>query len=252
MSIPISVVINTYNAEKHLREVLEFAKDLDEIVICDMYSEDNTIKIAEQYNCRIILHERTGFVEPARNFAISQAKNEWVLLLDADETVNIELIQYLRKIAIEKPEISCIAIPRKNYFLGRFMHSAYPDYVYRFFKKDKIYWPEFIHSMPKIEGNIFKIDKNQKSLAMEHLANDSISAIENKNNIYSTAELPKRQHKKTTTFKLLFSPFAWFFKYYFIKQGFRDGKAGFIFAVLKAQYKFLTLAKLIEHKNKNV
>lgn len=81
-----------------------------------MYSEDNTIKIAEQYNCRIILHERTGFVEPARNFAISQAKNEWVLLLDADETVNIELIQYLRKIAIEKPEISCIAIPRKNYF----------------------------------------------------------------------------------------------------------------------------------------
>ncbi len=44
MSIPISVVINTYNAEKHLREVLESAKDLDEIVICDMYSEDNTIK----------------------------------------------------------------------------------------------------------------------------------------------------------------------------------------------------------------
>ncbi|ADY53327.1 glycosyl transferase family 2 [Pseudopedobacter saltans DSM 12145] len=240
----ISVVINTYNAEKHLREVLESVKELDEIIICDMYSDDQTLQIAKEYNSRVIFHEKTGFVEPARNFAISQAKNDWVLLLDADETVNSKLIQYLQKTVNEKPNITCVAIPRKNYFLGKFMHSAYPDYVYRFFKKDKVFWPEFIHSIPKIDGDIFKIKPGNKSLAIEHLANDSIEAIENKSNAYSTAELPKRQHKKVTVLKLIFSPFFWFFKYYVIKQGFKDGKAGFLFAALKARYKFLTLAKL--------
>lgn len=242
----ISVVINTLNAEKHLREVLESVKEFDEIIICDMYSEDNTAKITEEYNAKIILHERTGFVEPARNFAISQAKNEWVLLLDADETVNSDLKNYLIENASKNSDIACFAIPRKNYFLGKLMRSAYPDYVYRFFKKDKVFWPEFIHSAPKIDGKIFKIDSRKKNLAMEHLADDSVSMIEAKNNIYSTAEIPKRKHKKVGFFKLLFSPFSWFFKYYFLKQGFLDGKEGFIFAVLKAQYKFLTLAKLIE------
>ncbi len=241
-----SVVINTFNAEKHLREVLESVKEFDEIIICDMHSEDTTLEIAKNYNAKIIFHEKISFVEPARNFAISQAKNEWVLLLDADETVNNHLKNFLFENAEKKTDIACFAIPRKNYFLGKLMRSAYPDYVYRFFKKDKVFWPEFIHSIPTIKGKIFKIDSKNKSLAMEHLANDSISDIQNKNNNYSTAEIPKRKHKKVGFFKLWFSPFVWFFKYYILKQGFLDGKEGFIFAVLKAQYKFLTLAKLIE------
>lgn len=246
----ISVVINTLNAEKHLDEVLDSVKEFDEILLCDMHSEDATLAIAEKYNAKIIFHEKTGFVEPARNFAISQAKNEWVLLLDADETVNSDLKNYLQKIAAEKPEIACFAIPRKNYFLGRFMHSAYPDYVYRFFKKSKIHWPEYIHSIPNIDGEVFKINSKNRSLAIEHLANDTISHTQHKNNLYSTAEIPKRQHQKVGFFKLLTSPFFWFFKYYFVKQGFRDGKEGFIFACLKSQYKFLTLSKLIEYKKK--
>lgn len=241
----ISVVINTYNAEKHLVDVLESVKDLDEVVICDMYSEDQTLKIANDYGSRVIFHDKTGFVEPARNFAISQAKNDWVLLLDADETVSTELLTYLEKIVKEQPNITCVAIPRKNYFLGKFMHSAYPDYVHRFFKKDKVFWPEFIHSVPRVDGDVFKINPKNKSLAIEHLANDSIDTIERKNNAYSTAELPKRQHKKASVFKLVFSPFFWFFKFYILKKGFKDGKAGFIFAVLKARYKFLTLAKMM-------
>lgn len=244
----ISVVINTLNAEKYLRNVLESVKDLDEILICDMHSDDSTLEIAKEYNCKIIYHERTGFVEPARNFAISQAKNEWVLLLDADETVNQELQSFLINKVQENPNIACIAMPRKNYFLGKFMHSAYPDYVYRFLKKDKVFWPEFIHSQPKIEGEIYKIDKNKKNLAMEHLANDSVSTIASKNNTYSTAEIEKRKGKKVTLFKLISSPFFWFFKYYFIKKGFLDGKEGFIFAKLKSQYKFMTLSKIYEHQ----
>ena len=244
----ISVVINTYNAEKHLRQVLESVKDFEEILICDMYSNDGTLAIANDYNAKIIFHDKINFVEPARNFAIQNAKFEWVLLLDADETISADLKRFIYDFKNNKDGKVCLAIPRKNYFLGRLMRAAYPDYVYRFFKKESMHWPEFIHSIPEIDGEIFKINSKNKWLAIEHLANDCISSIETKNNIYSTAEIPKRQHEKISFFKLILSPFFWFFKFYFLKQGFRDGKEGLIFAVLKSQYKFLTLSKLIEHK----
>lgn len=244
----ISVVINTYNAEKYLRQVLESVKDFEEILICDMYSNDDTLAIAKGYNAKIIFHEKINFVEPARNFAVQNAQFEWVLLLDADETISDDLKRFLYDFKNNKDGNVCLAIPRKNYFFGKFMRAAYPDYVYRFFKKDHMHWPEFIHSIPTIDGGIFKIDRKSKSLAIEHLANNSISEIETKNNVYSTAEIPKRQHQNISFFKLISAPFFWFFKFYFVKQGFRDGKEGFIFAVLKSQYKFLTLSKLIEHK----
>jgi glycosyltransferase involved in cell wall biosynthesis len=83
----ITVAINTYNAAKHLEVVLESIKLVDEILICDMYSTDATIEIAKKYNARIISHEKVDYVEPARNFVIQNAYNDWVLLLDADETV---------------------------------------------------------------------------------------------------------------------------------------------------------------------
>ena len=57
----ISVVINTYNAEKHLREVLDSVKDFDEIVICDMESKDNTLAIAREYGCKIVTFEKKNY-----------------------------------------------------------------------------------------------------------------------------------------------------------------------------------------------
>ena len=244
----VSVVINTLNAEKFLAKVLDAVKDFDEILICDMHSEDQTIAIAEKYNAKVIYHEKTGFVEPARNYALSQATNPWVLLLDADEVITEDFKKFIEENINENTTASCFAIPRKNYFLGKFMRSAYPDYVYRLFKRDAVFWPEFIHSIPTIKGHIVKIDSSKTNLALEHLADDSVFQITSKNNTYSTAEIPKRKHKKISSFKLLFSPLLWFFKYYILKKGFLDGKEGFIFAVLKSQYKFLTLAKLIEYQ----
>lgn len=242
----ISAVINTYNAELHLEKVLECIKDFDEILICDMGSTDRTLEIAQMFNCVILPHEKLSFVEPARNFAIQSAKNDWVLLLDADEVISTDLRNFLYKFKENSDGYVCLAIPRKNYFLGRFMRAAYPDYVYRFFRKDCVFWPEFIHSIPEIRGNIFKIRPLHKNLAIEHLANESISVTLNKNNVYSTAEIPKRKGKNINCLSLISSPFFWFFKYYIVKKGFLDGIEGFIFAALKAQYKFATLIKIKE------
>ena len=132
----ISVVINTYNAEKYLERVLEAVKGFDEILICDMYSTDNTIPIAQKYNCTIIYHENTGYVEPARNYAIQSAKYPWVLVIDADEIVPPALKDFLYKRIQEENCPSGIRIPMKNYFMGRFMHCVYPSYLLRFVKKE--------------------------------------------------------------------------------------------------------------------
>ena len=105
----ISVVINTYNAEKHLATVLETAKHFDEVVVCDMHSTDNTIAIAEQYGCKIVYCERFPYVEPARNFAIAQAQNEWILVIDADETVPEKLREELYKLT-EDPDLGGVYI----------------------------------------------------------------------------------------------------------------------------------------------
>ena len=87
----ISVVINTLNADRLLDKCLESVKEADEIIICDMHSEDKTIEIAQKFGCKIVYHERTGIVEPARNWAMEQACGDWILVLDADEIVTPEL-----------------------------------------------------------------------------------------------------------------------------------------------------------------
>ncbi len=245
----ISVVINTYNADLHLEKVFECVKDFDESVICDMGSTDRTIEIAQKFNCRILDHEKLRIVEPARNFAIQSAANEWVLLLDADEIIGDDLKLKLYEFQKNQDGNTMLAIPRKNYFLGKLMRAAYPDYVYRFFRKDSVSWPPFVHSKPEVKGNTLKIPVDQKNLAIEHLANDKIFSVIEKNNIYSEPEIGKKKSVEVSSSKLIFSPLFWFFKYYILKKGFLDGKEGLIFAKLKAQYKFNSLAKLVESRS---
>ena len=193
----ISVVINTWNAEQHLRKVLESVKGFDEVLVCDMESTDSTLEIAREYGCRIVTFPKEGhtIVEPAREFAIHEAIHKWVLVIDADEVVTPQLKVFLYSQISQSQGPTGIAIPRKNYFMGQFLHSAYPDYVLRFFQKEKTHWPAVIHCSPEVDGNVVRIPAKHKELALEHLANDSVSDILRKSNTYSDYELPRRRHK---------------------------------------------------------
>lgn len=244
----ISVVINTYNAEKHLEKVFQSVRDFDEILVCDMHSNDATIEIAEQHGCRVIFHRKESVVEPARNFAIQSATHDWVLIVDADEIVSNELRAWLYAHTLKDKTAEGVKIPRKNYFMGKMMRAAYPDYCLRFFKKADVYWEPVIHAQPTVDGQVLEIDKRKKELAFEHLAHDSVADILHKTDVYTDQEVPKRLHKKITLLTLLFSPLSWFFKFYFLKKGWMDGKEGFIFSALKAHYKFASLAKVYEYK----
>lgn len=248
----ISVIIHTYNAERFLERVLNALQGFDEIIICDMYSNDRTIEIAELYNCRIIYHENVGFADPARSFSISQATYEWVLMVDADEIITPALRDYLYSFIKDKPDIGGLRIPCKNYQLGRFMHSYYPNYILRFFRRGGTTWPPTVHSQPKVKGTILEIPKKRKDLAFIHLSNESISTTLKKTDIYTDFEIQRerRLSKNYGYLNLVFEPLFRFLKLYIIKGGFRDGKPGFIWACEYAHYKFITIAKIIESRVK--
>jgi glycosyltransferase involved in cell wall biosynthesis len=244
----ISVVINTYQAALHLDRVLDAVKDFDEVLICDMESTDATLDIARKHGCRIVTFARREYniVEPAREYAIHEATHEWVLVVDADEIVTPELRQYLYQ---RIQEASCpdgLFIPRKNYFMGRFMRCHYPDHILRFFRKDKTHWPAVIHCQPEVDGLVEKIPANRRELAFEHLANDSVENIVSKTNQYTRNELERKQHRHYGTLAFLGRPLFRFFKVYILKGAVLDGVPGFIKAVLEGYYQFIFLAKKYE------
>lgn len=247
----ISVVINTYNAEKHLRKVLDSVRSFDEIVICDMESTDSTIAIAKEYGCKIVTFEKKDYniVEPARNFAIQAATHPWVLVVDADEVVTPELHDYLYRHIAKASAEEGIYIPRRNYFMGRFMHALYPDYILRFFRKDVTDWPPIIHVQPNVQGTVIRAPKNE-GLAFEHLADDSVSDRLRKTDIYTNNELKKKANKKYGAWALLTRPTHRFIKNYFLKGGIRDGIPGFIYACLEATYQVVMIGKMKEKGGK--
>ena len=246
----VSVIINTYNAEKHLEKVLETVQGFDEIIVCDMESTDSTVQIAQDHGCKVITFPRAGhnIVEPARQFAINHATHEWVLVVDADELITPQLHDYLYQLVSKPDAPDGLYIPRKNYFMGRFMHCHYPDYILRFFRKSKTTWPPIIHEQPHVEGRVEHIPQSRKELAFEHLANDTISERLIKTNQYTDNELQRKAHKHYSPLALIGRPLHRFIKAYLLKGGFRDGTPGFIKAVLEAYYQFIMLAKMEERK----
>jgi len=247
----ISVVIHTYNSEKYLERVLSSVKSFDEILVCDMHSTDRTLKIANEYNCKIVYYDKYDIPEPARNFAIQSASNEWILVIDSDEVVPEALYNYLYSLIKEKSDLQGLWLTRKNYILGHFLHADYPDYILRFFRKDNSFWPPHVHSYPQIKGVVKRIPKRRKDLAIIHLVNSSMSVKLQKINIYTDDEVLRRAGQKFPIWKIFTASFFRFFKSYIIKGGIRDGKAGIIAAGMDAFYKFATIAKVWESKVKD-
>lgn len=246
----ISVVINTYNAAQHLDEVLEAVKDFDEVVVCDMDSQDDTLAIAQRYGCKIVHFPRKDFsiCEPARQTAIDAATSKWILVVDADEVVSPELHDYLYRLIREQGAPQGLYIPRKSYFMGKFMHCFYPDYQLRFFIKQGTYWPPIIHANPSIEGKVEKIPAERKDLALNHLADGCVKCRIGKINQYTENEIEKKKNKHYGTLALFYRPLVRFFRAYVQKGGFRDGRAGLVCACYEGIYQFVAVSKLMEHR----
>ena len=247
MNQNISVVINTYNAQKYLTQVLETAKSFDEIVVCDMESTDDTVAIAQRYGCTIVTFPKGDCksAEPARTFAIQSATSDWVLVVDADELIPQALHDYLYDFIQHPDDIRGLYIPRKNYTMNTFLPSSYPDYQLRFFIREGTIWPPYVHTFPTVQGKLDHLPQSRKDLAFRHLDDSTHATIVRLNN-YTENEVEKKAGKHVTLFKMVFSPLNRFFKLYFLKGGIFYGIPGYVQAMCSAIYKFTVLCKLYE------
>ena len=245
----ISVVINTYNAEQHLKKCLEAVKTFDEIVVCDMESTDSTVSIACEYGCKIVTFPKKNYniVEPARNFAIQSASNKWVLVVDADEIITPELRQALYA-QIARPDCPAgFFIPRRNLFMGMFVKDFHLEYILRFLIHEGADWPSYIHSIPTVQGRVEKL-KAGKDACMLHLMDETMHEYVAKMNEYTDNEVKKKHERNYGLGALLWRPFWRFFKKYFMDGSYRMGTRGLIRAMMAAVYQFVLISKIIERR----
>lgn len=248
----ISVVINTFNEEENLPKALVSVRSLaDEIVVVDMKSDDKTQEIAKKAGAKVYDHKRTGYVEPARNFALRQAQGELILILDADEILPEKLAKKLKEIAKE-PEADYYRIPRKNIIFGKWIkHSRWwPDYNIRFFKKGYVSWSEVIHSVPETKGRGLDLEANEEN-AIIHFNYYSINQFVERLNRY-TEEHSKLKIKGGYKFDwsdLIKKPADEFLSRYFQGEGYKDGLHGLTLAGLQAFSEFVMYLKVWEREN---
>lgn len=233
----ISVVINTLNEEKNLPRAIASVRGFaDEIVVVDMESRDRTVEIAKKLGAQVFSHKRAGYVEPARNYAISKTKGDYVLILDADEEVTPKLIRKLKEL-VGKPVADYYRLARKNIIFGKWIkHSRWwPDYNIRFFKKGFVSWDEIIHSVPMTKGKGIDIPEKE-DYAIIHNNYSSIEEYLGKMNRYSQVE-SEEMMKSGYVFSwkdLINKPSNEFLSRYFAGEGYKDGIHGLALAFLQA------------------
>lgn len=249
MEQKISVVINTYNAEQHLEQVLEAVKDFDEIVVCDMESTDNTLDIARKYGCKIVTFPKANHksAEPARTFAIQSAQNKWVLVVDADEIITPELRKALYQKIAEPDCPEGLYIPRKNMFMSMFVRDFHYDYQLRFFIREGTEWPPYVHTFPKVQGRVEKF-KGSNDACMLHLMDETMYEYMAKMNQYTDNEVEKKRGRNYGVGALIWRPIWRFFKKYFMDGSYRMGTRGLIRAMMAAVYQFVLISKIIEKR----
>lgn len=246
----ISAVINTRNEAENIFDCLKTLTFCDEIVVVDMESEDNTKEIAKEFTDRIYDHAKTGFVEPARNFAIKKALGDWILIVDADERIPKTLAVKLIQIS-NQGEADFVRIPRKNMVFGEWLqHSRWwPDYNIRFFKKGSVEWQEEIHSVPITYGTGINLEK-ESSLAIEHHHYRSIDEYFIRALRYSNQQAKELIDSgyKFDPVDIIKKPIGEFLSRFFAGEGYKDGLHGLVVALLQFFSILLIYLKVWQHE----
>ncbi len=246
----VSVVLAVFNEEDNLESCLESIKELAwEIVIVDGGSIDKTVDIAKEFGAKIIQTNNPPNFHINKNKAIDAAEGDWILQLDADEVVTEELAEEIEQHLSKKSEVNGYWIPRKNFFLGKFLTKGgqYPDYTLRLYKRGKGRLPgKDVHEQAVVESKVGYLKHD-----LLHLRDKNFSIYMERFNRYT--DLLASQIIKPSFFDYLFlKPLIWFIKSYLRHRGYVDGFPGFVFALFSslrfpvAYFKFL-----LNHENSN-
>ncbi len=241
---PLSAVLITRNAAAVLAPCLESLAFADEIVVVDSGSSDGTAEIAGRYGARLVQKEWLGFGRQ-KQYAVDQARHDWVLCLDADETVSPQLAASIQA-ALAAPVSPVYRMPRRNRFLGRWLShgEGYPDWSPRLFNRMNARWSDdLVH-----EKVLYAVTPGTLQGDLLHDSSDDLTAYLERQNRYTT--LAARQAyelgRSAGLFHILMSPVVRFLKFYVLRLGFLDGMPGLLHISIGCMNSYLKYAKLIE------
>ena len=235
----LSVVIVCKNEAGIIGTTLQSLQELtDDIVVYDNGSDDNTVDIAKRFDAKIFRGDWEGFGK-TKNRAVSLARHDWILSLDADESIDEELKNTLLNLSLSDDNF-VYDIKFKNFFGSQWLKYGEwgNDNHIRLFNRKKVNWDAApVHEKLVFPDGVQK--KMLKGYVLHYTASD-IPKYESKLKKYAALNARKyyEQGKKAGPFKKYFSAFFSFMQNYIFKAGFLDGKAGYRCAILTATYTF--------------
>lgn len=278
INLPLSVIVLTYNEELNiahsLKNIIDFASD---VYVLDSGSTDKTCTIAAEFGTKIFQRKFDNYSNQ-RNYALKELpiKNEWILFLDADEYLTEELKTEISE-TLTETEYDGFYLKRRFYFQGKWIKHGgyYPIWILRLFKKEKGFVDRAINEHFKVDGKVGYlkndfIDDNKKDISewinkhnsyADYEAMELISAINQSakdsqlSNFFGSQVERKRWIREKIWNRFLpplIRPFIYYFYRYFLRLGFLDGKAGFIYHFLQGLwFPFLIDVKYLELKRKS-
>jgi glycosyltransferase involved in cell wall biosynthesis len=247
----LSVVIITFNEEKNIGRCIESVLEIaDEILVVDSFSTDKTQQICLEYDVKFITHPFEGYIEQ-KNYAASLATYDYVLSLDADEALSVELRNNI-KLIIQHFAFDGYTFNRLNNYCGKWIfHSGwYPDRKLRLWNRKKGKWGgENPHDRFELEVNGTETFLKGNLL---HYSYSSISDHIAQANKFSTISAINsiKKGRKVRVIQALVNPFWRFVRNYFFKLGFLDGYYGFVVCIINSHENFLKYVKMIELQKK--
>ncbi|CAH2030479.1 glycosyltransferase family 2 protein [Trichlorobacter ammonificans] len=247
----ISVTIITLNEEQAIGACLASVAWADEVIVVDSGSSDRTGDICRSFpNVRFMHQDWLGY-GPQKNFALAQASHQWILSLDADETVSPELQEAIKDALQAPSQCAGYRIGRRNFYRGRWIrHSGWwPDEIIRFFKKDAGQFNNrIVHESVELSGPVGRltgtIDHRSFHAAEDFLEKARRYAIPGALQMHAAG-------KRGSALLAVIKATAAFIKSYLLKRGFLDGRAGLLIAVSGAVgvfYRVIKLAELAEEE----
>src|SRR6266566_826585 len=255
----ISATIITFNEVDRIAEAIGSLSCCDEIIVVDSGSTDQTREIALARGARIVQRRWEGYAKQ-KNFAAEQARNDWILSMDADERLSIELadeIVYWKKSAGEGSgfEKACdphpaphgaalsqgeraVSMPRRVFYLGRWIkHSGwYPDRKIRLYDRRVCRWEgDFVHEWLKVDGAVSAFKGDLLHFPYRHWK-DHVARISRYSEL--AARAARSSGRRGNIGRLLMVPPLVFLKAFLLRGGFLDGWRGLAIAYMGARYAF--------------
>ena len=245
----LSVVISALNEEKKIGRTLSSVRFADEIIVVDNGSTDETSKIARSFGAKVFKRKNNKMLNVNKNYGFLKAHSDWILCLDADEEIPLDLKNEIQLVLSAEEDVSGFWITRKNIIFGKWIQHGlwWPDKQLRLFKRTSGSYPcQHVHEYIRIEGNTSDLKS-----AYIHYNYESISQfIRKMDTLYSENEVENllRASYQFSWFDAIRFPVSDFIKIYFAQEGYKDGLHGLVLSLLQGMYSLVVFTKLWEKK----